>query len=43
MTTAAADADIHASLSGVTRVYPGTVATPPIHALGPIDFELKRG
>ena len=31
MTTAAADADIHASLSGVTRVYPGTVATPPIH------------
>ena len=43
MTTAAADADIHAALSGVTRVYPETVATPPVHALGPLDLELKRG
>ena len=43
MTTAAADADTHAALSGVTRVYPGTVATPPVHALGPLDLELKRG
>ena len=43
MTTAAAGADIHAALSGVTRVYPGTVATPPVHALGPLDLELKRG
>ena len=43
MTTAAADADIHAALSGVTRVYPATAATPPVHALGPLDLELKRG
>jgi NitT/TauT family transport system ATP-binding protein len=43
MTTAAAHADIHAALSGVTRVYPGTVATPPVRALGPLDLELKRG
>jgi NitT/TauT family transport system ATP-binding protein len=43
MTTAAADADIHAALSGVTRVYPETVATPPVHALGPLNLELKRG
>jgi NitT/TauT family transport system ATP-binding protein len=43
MTTAAADADIHAALSGVTRVYPETIATPPVHALGPLDLELKRG
>jgi len=43
MTTAAADADIHAALSGVTRVYPATAATPPVHALGPLDLKLKRG
>jgi NitT/TauT family transport system ATP-binding protein len=43
MTTAAADADIHAALSGVTRIYPETVATPPVHALGPLNLELKRG
>ncbi|HET9815276.1 MAG TPA: ABC transporter ATP-binding protein [Xanthobacteraceae bacterium] len=43
MTTAAADADIHAALSGVTRVYPATAATPPVHALGPLDLELKGG
>jgi NitT/TauT family transport system ATP-binding protein len=43
MTTAAADAGIHAALSDVTRVYPETVATPPVHALGPLNLELKRG
>jgi NitT/TauT family transport system ATP-binding protein len=43
MSTAAADADIHAALSGVTRVYPRTAATPPVHALGPLDLELTRG
>src|SRR5947209_15505947 len=39
----ARDEDIHASLSGVTRVYPGAAGTPPVHALGPIDLDLKRG
>lgn len=29
---------VHAALSGVTRIYPGGV-----HALGPIDLELQRG
>jgi NitT/TauT family transport system ATP-binding protein len=43
MTSAAGGADIHAALSGVTRVYPGTAATPPVHALGPLDLELNRG
>ena len=38
----AADA-VHASLSGVTRVFPGTAGHRPVHALGPIDFDLKRG
>jgi NitT/TauT family transport system ATP-binding protein len=38
----AADA-VHASLAGVTRVYPATAGHPPVHALGPLDFELKRG
>ncbi|MGE3997149.1 MAG: ABC transporter ATP-binding protein [Variibacter sp.] len=30
----------HASLRGVTRVYPGAMA---VHALGPIDLDLMRG
>ena len=34
---------VHAPLSGVTRVYPGTAGTPPVHALGPVDLDLKRG
>jgi NitT/TauT family transport system ATP-binding protein len=38
----AADA-VHASLSGVTRVYPAMAGHKPVHALGPLDFELKRG
>jgi NitT/TauT family transport system ATP-binding protein len=43
MTIKVPDAEIHASLSGVTRVYPGTTTTSPVHALGPIDLNLKRG
>src|SRR5262245_63603745 len=43
MTTAAAHADIHAARSGVTRVYPGTVPTPSVRALGPLYLELKLG
>src|SRR6266540_4940583 len=39
----ARDEDIHASLSGVTRVYPGAAGTRPVHALGPVDLDLKRG
>ena len=35
--------EIHASLSGVTRVYPGAAGTRPVHALGPVDLDLKRG
>jgi NitT/TauT family transport system ATP-binding protein len=40
--TPAANA-VHASLAGVTRVYPAAAGHPPVHALGPIDFDLKRG
>jgi NitT/TauT family transport system ATP-binding protein len=35
--------DIHAELAGVTRTYPGTGEHPPVHALGPIDLELRKG
>ena len=35
--------DVHASLSGVTRVYPAASGTQPVHALGPVDLDLKRG
>lgn len=30
-------------LAGVTRVYPGSSGQPPVHALGPIDLNLRRG
>jgi NitT/TauT family transport system ATP-binding protein len=43
MTTTVPDRDIHASLSGVTRVYPAAAGTQPVHALGPVDLELRRG
>ncbi len=43
MTEPVADQEIHACLSGVTRVYPGTAGTRPVHALGPVDLDLRRG
>ncbi len=36
----AGEAGVHASLSGVTRVYSGEM---PVHALGPIDLDLRHG
>ena len=38
-----ADNVAHVSLAGVTRVYPATGGHPPVRALGPLDFDLKRG
>ena len=35
--------DIHAQLTGVTRVYPGAGNQPPVEALGPVDLELRKG
>src|SRR6202163_3365639 len=43
MTTALLDQEIHARLCGVTRVYPGAAGTQPVHALGPIDLDLRKG
>src|SRR6184192_3018415 len=43
MSVAVPGEDIHASLSDVTRVYPGVAGTPAVHALGPVDLKLKRG
>jgi len=43
MTAAAPDRRLHASLAGVTRIYPGSAGHQPVHALGPIDLELRRG
>jgi len=37
------DDAIHARLTGVTRVYPAVAGHQPVHALGPIDLDLKRG
>ena len=33
----------HARLQGVTRIYPPAGAHPPVHALGPLDLELRQG
>lgn len=35
--------DVHASLRGVTRIYPARAGRPPLHALGPLDLDLRRG
>src|ERR1700681_1371492 len=43
MTTALRDQEIHARLCGVTRVYPGAAGTQPVHALGPVDLDLRKG
>ncbi len=32
--------DIHASMRGITRVYPGAK---PVHALGPLDLDIAKG
>lgn len=32
-----------AELRGVTRVYPASGNQPPVHALGPVDFQLRQG
>jgi NitT/TauT family transport system ATP-binding protein len=35
--------DIHARCEAVTRIYPGAGGHPPVHALGPVDLELRQG
>ncbi len=35
--------NIHAELAGVTRVYPAAAGRPPLHALGPIALQLRKG
>lgn len=34
---------VHVSLRGVTKIFRGVGGTPPVHALGPIDLDLRRG
>jgi len=43
MTATVADRRSHASLAGVTRIYPGAAGHQAVHALGPLDLELRRG
>jgi NitT/TauT family transport system ATP-binding protein len=37
---AQASSDLHVTVRGLTRIFPGP---PPVHALGPLDLDLKRG
>lgn len=34
---------VHAKLAGVTRVFGGNAAHPAVHALGPVDLDLRKG
>ncbi len=43
MTSTTAGGQVHACLSGVTRVYPGAAGHHAVHALGPLDLDLRRG
>jgi NitT/TauT family transport system substrate-binding protein len=36
-------AEVHAQLTGVTRVFPPVAGHPSVHALGPVDLELRKG
>lgn len=38
-----AGSEVHARLRGVTRVYPAAPGSQPVHALGPVDLDLRRG
>jgi NitT/TauT family transport system ATP-binding protein len=33
----------HAALAGATRIFPGSAGHGDVHALGPVDLDLKRG
>ena len=39
----AASGAIHARLAGVTRIYPPAAGHAPVHALGPVDLDLRKG
>src|SRR5213078_407156 len=43
MNGAIATGAIHAQLSAVTRIYPAAAGHPCIHALGPVDLDLRTG
>jgi len=43
MTAADSGGEVHARLSDVTRIFPAAARHPPVHALGPVDLELRRG
>ena len=43
MSVSSVPREIHAQLEAVTRIYPGGGAHPPVHALGPIDLDLRKG
>ena len=43
MTATPLQREVHAHLAGVTRTYPATANHPPVHALGPVDLELRKG
>ena len=35
--------EVQARLLGVTRIFPGAADQQPVHALGPVDLELRKG
>jgi NitT/TauT family transport system ATP-binding protein len=43
MNVSALSPEVHVQIEGVTRIYPAAANHPPVHALGPIDLELRKG
>ena len=43
MTGTDSGGEVHARLLGVTRIFLGATGQQPVHALGPVDLELRRG
>jgi NitT/TauT family transport system ATP-binding protein len=37
------EADLHVRLREISRVFPAGTQQPPVHALGPLDLDLRRG
>ena len=43
MSMSSVPAEVHARIEKVTQVYAGAGGHPPVHALGPIDLDLRKG
>jgi NitT/TauT family transport system ATP-binding protein len=43
MSSVLPDSAVHAQMGGVTRIYPAAAGHSSVHALGPVDLDLRKG